>query len=112
MIINSSEWTPETIAKTNTTNDKSNQSLDALLPKPEKEYWDNLTQAQKDELTLKVYNTKTRLQPYQSKKEYDELTLEEKRLVWHQYDKETEHNNEQLYLEDIQDLSDELTLNR
>lgn len=113
LIITSSEWKPERTKKANEiTNDKSNQSLDVLLPKPEKEYWDNLTQAQKDELTLEVYNTKTRLQPYQSKKEYDELTLEEKRLVWHQYDKEAEYNNEQLYLEDIQDLSDELTLNR
>lgn len=112
LIITSSEWKPE-ITKTNEiTNDKSNQSLDVLLPKPEKEYWDNLTQAQKDELTLEVYNTKTRLQPYKSKKEYDELTLEEKRLVWRQYDNETEQNNEQLYLEDILDLSDELTLDR
>lgn len=112
LIITSSEWKPE-ITKTNEiTNDKSNQSLDVVLPKPEKEYWDNLTQAQKDELTLEVYNTKTRLQPYKSKKEYDELTLEEKRLVWRQYDNETEQNNEQLYLEDILDLSDELTLDR
>lgn len=112
LIITSSEWKPE-ITKTNEiTNDKSNQSLDVLLPKPEKEYWDNLTQAQKDELTLEVYNTKTRLQSYKSKKEYDELTLEEKRLVWRQYDNETEQNNEQLYLEDILDLSDELTLDR
>ena len=114
LIINSSKWTPETIAKTNITNDKSNQSLDDVLPKPEKEYWDSLSQTQKDELTLEVYNTKTRLIPYQSKKEYDELTLEEKRLVWRQYDNvvdnETNQDDEQLYLEDIQDLSDELQL--